>query len=584
MQEVLSLLDRHKEKKQLQLKNDYFEFGRKSIAKLSPSYNPKMDPYLIKFEDLKCNIIKGLVAGTGTQYTLPMWSTLDSTNCNVQTIIDSIYSQNSTATQGTVTGDFNVTGDTVLNGNLLVLGTQTIVESTIVQVADNIFQINSGGAGVDAGIEVVVPAGTMSIVFSHALQMWTVGNQSFQAYNLEATNDVIVGHALQLDSQSITNITTEAEGLNSEDNDNSLPTTAAVKDYVDSVKLTVVGDTGLEQITLFSEQLEILGGANITTAAQSNDVLMVTLDDDIFLNSVTANTINILNNFTLAGEDINNITNSTEGLLAENTDNSIPTTAAVITYVDAVDLEVSADTGTPLDINLNTEIFQIRGGSNITTNADGNEKVTVNLTNNIIVNSVKTNTFTLTGAPGDYSVQSLVNNMIDVVNPSNTLVTANAIINYINAERDYVSSVGLVGTDLVFTGVNNAFNSLVDLSSLDNTYTASNGVTLVGNDIQLDNLQKEITADYTLTNADNNHTIFINNGTNTIMIQVPPGLTDEFNVGFIQEGTGLVTFVQSGAAILNTPTGYKLKGQNYQAYIEKKLNTNIYYLLGNVIV
>jgi len=577
IQEVLSLLDRHKEKKQLQLKNDYFEFGRKSSAKLSPSYNPKMDPYVIKFEDLKCNIIKGLVAGTGTQYTLPMWSTLDSTNCNVQTIIDSIYSQNPTATQGTVTGDFNVTGDTVLNGNLLVLGTQTIIESTIVQIADNIFQINSGGAGINAGIEVVQPSGTYSILWDTLNSVWTLGNESLTLQNIN------VNGTINIDGESISNITNEAEGLNAEDNDNSLPTTAAVKDYVDNVKLTVVGDVGSEQVTLFSEQLEILGGVNINTAAQSNDILLVSLDDDIFLNSVTANTINILNNFTLAGEDISNITNSTEGLLAENTDNSIPTTAAVVTYVDAVDLEVSADAGTPLSINLLTDTFQVRGGTNTNTFVDGNQRVIVNLDNDITINSVTSNYLTLTGAPAPYQVTSIVNNEGQTVDYNTTLLTAKAVLDYINTQRDYVSNVQLTGTNLVFTGIGNAFSSSVNLSSLDNTYTASNGVLLNGNNIELDNLQKEITTDYTLTDADNNYTIFINNGSNAVNVRVPANLVANFNAGFIQEGSGLVTFVPLGVTNINTPTGYAIQGQNYQAYIEKKLNTTTYYLLGNIV-
>ena len=152
IQEVLNLLERKQDKKTLDLKRDWFEFGRTKPSSVgNPLYAPKMTPHAIKFSDLKCQIIKGLVQGAGTQYTLPMWGDVDANNCNVQNIVDSVFSQDAAGTQGVVSADFLVTGNTVLEGNLLVLGTQTIVESTVTQVADNIFQINSGGAGVDAG-------------------------------------------------------------------------------------------------------------------------------------------------------------------------------------------------------------------------------------------------------------------------------------------------------------------------------------------------------------------------------------------------------------------------------------------------
>jgi len=133
IQEVLNLLERKQDKKKLDLRRDWFEFGRTRPSSVgNPLYTPKMNPHAIKFSDLKCNIISGLVSGTGTEHTLPVWSTVDADNCNVQTIIDSVFSQDAPASEGKVTADFRVTGNTVLEGDLLVLGTQTIVESTIV--------------------------------------------------------------------------------------------------------------------------------------------------------------------------------------------------------------------------------------------------------------------------------------------------------------------------------------------------------------------------------------------------------------------------------------------------------------------
>lgn len=91
-------------------------------------------------------------------------------------------------------------------------------------------------------------------------------------------------------------------------------------------------------------------------------------------------------------------------------------------------------------------------------------------------------------------------------------------------------------------------------------------------------LQKEITSNYTLTNADYDYTIFINNGTTPITITLGTITKANFCVGFIQEGSADVTFAGTG---LSNPVGLKSKGQGYQTFIERKLATSTYYLLGN---
>ena len=369
IQEVLNLLERKQDKKKLDLKRDWFEFGRTRPSSVgNPLYTPKMNPHAIRYDDLKCNIISGLVSGTGTEHTLPMWSVIDKDNCDVQTMIDSIFSQDAGATEGLVSGNFRVTGDTVLEGNLLVLGTQTIVESTIVQVADNIMQINSGGGAFDAGIEVIQPSGTKTWAWNNADALWSTFGDSI------ITKDINITQAIKQDGEILVNVVNEAEGLASNDNDESYATVAAIIDWTDQM-----------------------------------------------------------------------------------------------------DLDVVADTGTPLDILLNSEALQIRGGDNITTFADGGEKILVNLDQDIVVNSVTSNILTLTGAPGNYTVNAIVNDINDSVSNSSTLPTVKAIVDYVDQERDYISNVSLAGNDLTFTGINNAFSGVVDLSSIGKTYSIQAG-------------------------------------------------------------------------------------------------------------
>lgn len=138
IQEVLNLLDRKEDKEKLNLTKDWFEFGREKASSVgNPLYSPKMTPHAIRFDNLKCEIISGLISGVGQEYTLPMWSTVDSNNCNVQTIVDSIFSQNAQATEGKVTGDFKVTGNITLTGNPGSYSVNAIVNDIEDSINDN---------------------------------------------------------------------------------------------------------------------------------------------------------------------------------------------------------------------------------------------------------------------------------------------------------------------------------------------------------------------------------------------------------------------------------------------------------------
>ena len=103
----------------------------------------------------------------------------------------------------------------------------------------------------------------------------------------------------------------------------------------------------------------------------------------------------------------------------------------------------------------------------------------------------------------------------------------------------------------------------------------------------LENLQKVITyptdftgTNYTLTNADNNYEIIIDNGATAVTITVPSGLTSKIGVGFTQKGSGDVTYITSGTTI-NNPIGLKIKGQFHQTYLSQELSTNNYFLGGS---
>jgi hypothetical protein len=99
-----------------------------------------------------------------------------------------------------------------------------------------------------------------------------------------------------------------------------------------------------------------------------------------------------------------------------------------------------------------------------------------------------------------------------------------------------------------------------------------------------DTKQKFISANYLLTSDDDGYTIIITNGATPISITVPTGLSAKLQVGFIQDGTADVTFTPTGTTLRNAISGYKIKGQYDQAYLEQGATSSIYYLLGNTKV
>jgi len=138
----------------------------------------------------------------------------------------------------------NVNGDAIITGNLTVQGTQTIVDSTTVQTADAIFRVNSNGTtGANVGFEANVGGSMKQLVYTPA-NTWSLGTEDLTlgdltaasgsiSGNLAVTGDVAFGTLTDTgNSISITKFVNEADGIANNDNDTTIPTSAAVVDYV----------------------------------------------------------------------------------------------------------------------------------------------------------------------------------------------------------------------------------------------------------------------------------------------------------------------------------------------------------------
>ena len=169
---------------------------------------------------------------------------------------------------------------------------------------------------------------------------------------------------------------------------------------------------------------------------------------------------------------------------------------------------------------------------------------------------------------------SITSNLIGAGGTSSTMLSMDNIL--VNNDITPIR-IKKQGTDVLITD----HLGNITASSFIKTGGTEQQLLLANGNVSELNPQKTITTSYTLTDIDNNYTVFVNNGATPVTITIDSNITlPNFCVGFIQEGTGDVTFVGTGVSLTN-PVGLKSKGQGYQTFIERKLGTSNYFLLGN---
>ncbi|QDP46184.1 MAG: hypothetical protein Unbinned306contig1002_46, partial [Prokaryotic dsDNA virus sp.] len=106
------------------------------------------------------------------------------------------------------------------------------------------------------------------------------------AGDFKATGTISFGSLQDIgESITITKFVDEADGIANNDNDTSIPTSAAVKDFVTSQitleDLDFSGDSGTGSVDLDSQVLAIVGTANKTTTIASNQQLQIGLATNV---------------------------------------------------------------------------------------------------------------------------------------------------------------------------------------------------------------------------------------------------------------------------------------------------------------
>jgi hypothetical protein len=171
---------------------------------------------------------------------------------------------------------------------------------------------------------------------------------------------------------TITQWVTAANGIANFNNDTTVPTSAAVKTYVDAVvtasDLDFLGDsnTGTPAVDLDSQNFSVLGTTNEIVTSGANQTLTIGLPNSVTISGTYTGA-------TFAGDLSGTINTATTATTQSAGDNStkVATTAYVDSLDAASDLDFSGDSGTG-DVTLNTQVLAITGTTNqIVTAASG---------------------------------------------------------------------------------------------------------------------------------------------------------------------------------------------------------------------
>ena len=170
--------------------------------------------------------------------------------------------------------------------------------------------------------------------------------------NVGVSGKVTFGELSDSTGSTVNKIVYQGEGIGANDNDTSLPTAAAVKDYVDNSvtaqDLDFTANTGSGAIDLDSESLNIAGVNGLETTAAGNSI---TVDGSSLQNRITQNESDITNN-----------------------ENAIDANALAIDAEEAA--RISADNALQFDIDVNTAAITAEQTARV--NADAALQASIN--------------------------------------------------------------------------------------------------------------------------------------------------------------------------------------------------------------
>lgn len=255
----------------------------------------------------------------------------------------------------------------------------------------NLLKIYRGGSWDNLFVktEAIADAGTNLATADQIHTFVTSGSLTLTNKTIDADNNTISN--IEVDNFKASAIVIESEGIGSNDNDTTIPTSAAVVDYVASQitleDLDFSGDSGTGSVDLNSQIFAITGDTGITTTA-SGQGLSIDLDDT----AVTPGSYG-------SSTAIPTFTVDQQGRL------TAAGTAAITTTLD-----IAADSGTDDGVRLGTDTLTISGTTNEIETSVSGDTITVGLPDNVTVggNLIVSGNLTINGTTTDVDTTNLV--------------------------------------------------------------------------------------------------------------------------------------------------------------------------------
>ena len=237
---------------------------------------------------------------------------------------------------------------------------------------------------------------------------------------------------------TITQFVTAANGIANFNNDTTIPTSAAVKTYVDAVvtasDLDFKGDSGTGEVDLDSQLLEIAGTTNEITTVALNQKLTIGLPNNVTISGTYTGA-------TFLGDLNGTINTATTAITqtAGNNSTKVATTAYVDSLDAASDLDFSGDSGTG-DVTLNTQVLAITGTTNQIETVASNQGLSLSFPSALIIPSSTTAT---TQSAGDNSTKLATTAYVDTLDAASDLdITDGSTVGDVNLNTQSLSILG----------------------------------------------------------------------------------------------------------------------------------------------
>ena len=248
--------------------------------------------------------LPGLKAGEPgfTTDSYDLYVGIDSTTTNNQFVGSGRYWSVNSATKGggvnLVEGTDNGTSFLTLKSPDALAGIVTFVMPGTDGSANDVLKTDGAGnlsfaAPASSSFTIAADSGSNDTFNTGETLTFTGGD----GIDTSVSNNAITITASDITTTQIAAATlvTESEGIGSNDNDTTLPTSAAVKDYVDNSvtaqDLDVAGDSGTGAVDLDSQSLTIAGTTNEIETVASNQTITIGLPNDV----------TVSNNLTVSG-------------------------------------------------------------------------------------------------------------------------------------------------------------------------------------------------------------------------------------------------------------------------------------------